>query len=174
MSAESRRQAIIEFLKTAGVPVSGSELSAQCSVSRQIIVQDIGLLRAAGYQILSTTRGYLLQSSPTCIRTMQVRHTDEQIADELNTIVDLGGTVLDVSVLHDIYGYLVAPLYASNRQQVQEFLESLHARKANPLKNLTADIHCHRIEADSEHTLNLIERALTDKGYFMRRIEQKR
>ncbi len=64
MTAENRRETIIGALKTAGVPVSGTELAQQCQVSRQIIVQDISWLRAAGYQILSTTKGYLLQNSP--------------------------------------------------------------------------------------------------------------
>ena len=132
-----------------------------------MIVQDISWLRAAGYQILSTTKGYLLQDSPALTRTVQVQHTDEQSEDELNTIVDLGGTVLDVSVHHDIYGDLKAPLYVSSRRQVQEFLHSLQKRRANPLKNLTADIHCHTIEADSEQILTLIEQALQQKGYLL-------
>ncbi len=167
MSAEHRRETIIGTLKTAGVPVSGAELARQCQVSRQIIVQDISWLRAAGYQILSTTKGYLLQDSPALTRTVQVQHTDEQIEDELNTIVDVGGAVLDVSVHHDIYGDLKAPLYVSSRRQVQEFLHSLKNRRANPLKNLTADIHCHTIEADSEQILTLIEQALQQKGYLL-------
>lgn len=167
MSAENRRETIIGALKTAGVAVSGADLARQCQVSRQMIVQDISWLRAAGYQILSTTKGYLLQDSPALTRTVQVQHTDEQIEDELNTIVDLGGTVLDVSVHHDIYGDLKAPLYVSSRRQVQEFLHSLQKRRANPLKNLTADIHCHTIEADSEQILTLIEQALQQKGYLL-------
>lgn len=171
MSAEHRRETIIEILKTAAMPVSGAELSQKCQVSRQIIVQDISWLRAAGCQILSTTKGYLLQNSPSCTCVLKVQHTDEQIEDELNTIVDLGGTVLDVSVYHDVYGYLNAPLYATSRHQVQTFLESLKQRKANPLKNLTADVHCHTIEADSDHTLTMIEQALQKKGYLLQRVK---
>ncbi len=169
MSAEYRRESIIRILRTAAVPVSGSELSQQCQVSRQIIVQDISLLRAAGHQILSTTKGYLLQSSPCSTAIFKVHHTDEQIEDELNTIVDLGGTVLDVSVYHDVYGYLKAPLYACSRHQVQEFLESLTERNANPLKNLTANVHCHTVEAPNYTILLQIEQALQSKGYLIER-----
>ena len=172
MSAERRRETIIRILKTAAVPVSGTDLSRECNVSRQIIVQDISWLRAAGHQILSTTRGYLLQSSPSCSCVLKVRHTDEQIEDELNTIVDLGGTVLDVSVYHDVYGYLKAPLYAASRHQVQEFLESLKQRKANPLKKLTADVHCHTIEAETTAVLHMIEQALQKKGYLIERVQE--
>ena len=172
MSAEHRRETILRLLKTAEVPVSGTELSRQCAVSRQIIVQDIAWLRAAGYQILSTTKGYLLQSSPACTATFQVQHSNEQIADEMNTIVDLGGTMLDVSVYHDIYGYLKSPLYASSRREVQAFLDSLKERNAKPLMNLTADVHFHTIEADSPAVLLLIEQTLQEKGYLLQRVEQ--
>ncbi len=171
MSAEHRRETIIRILRTAAVPVSGTELSQECTVSRQIIVQDISWLRAAGHQILSTTKGYLLQSSPSCSCVFKVQHSDEQIEDELNTIVDLGGTVLDVSIYHDVYGYLKAPLYTSSRHQVQEFLESLKLRKANPLKNLTANVHCHTVEAKNTAILQMIEQALQKKGYLIERVE---
>ena len=167
MSAESRRETIIGLLSTAGVPVSGTELSRQCAVSRQIIVQDISWLRAAGYQILSTTKGYLLQNKPACAREYRVQHSDAQIEDELNTIVDLGGTVQDVSIHHDVYGNLRAPLYASSRRQVQEFIQSLQSRQVHPLKNLPADIHSHTEQADSEQTLDLIGKALKEKGYLL-------
>lgn len=167
MSAKSRRETMIGLLKTATTPISGSELSRHCQVSRQIIVQDIAWLRAAGYRILSTTKGYLLQELPALTRVLQVQHTDQQIEDELNTIVDLGGTVLDVSVQHEVYGNLKAPLYVASRHQVQEFLTSLEDRQAYPLKNLTADVHSHTVEADSEETLNLITQALHEKGYLL-------
>lgn len=167
MTTKDRRDNIIGVLRAAGTAISGAELASQCQVSRQIIVQDIAWLRAAGYQILSTTKGYLLQHSPAHTRVVQVQHTDAQIEDELNTIVDLGGAVLDVSVHHDIYGELKAPLYIASRRQVQEFLQSLLDRQANPLKNLTANVHCHTIEADSELILTRIESALRQKGYLL-------
>ena len=170
MKVAERRKAIVNLLLSAKEPISGSELAQEFDVSRQIIVQDIAWLRAAGHQILSTTRGYLLQSSPSCSCVLKVQHTDEQIEDELNTIVDLGGTVLDVSIYHDVYGYLKAPLYTSSRRQVQEFLESLKQRNANPLKNLTANVHCHTIEAENNTILQMIEDALKNKGYLIQRV----
>lgn len=167
MSAKSRRETIIGLLKTAQGPLSGAALSQHCQVSRQIIVQDIAWLRAAGYHILPTTKGYLLHEQPSPTRVVEVQHNDKQIEDELNTIVDLGGTILDVSVQHELYGPLSAPLYVSSRRQVQEFLNSLRDRQAYPLKNLTANVHSHTIEADSEETLDLIAQALQEKGYLL-------
>jgi transcriptional regulator of NAD metabolism len=170
VTALERRRAIVNLLTADGKPITGTDLAEQFGVSRQIIVQDISWLRAAGHQILSTTKGYLLQSSPSCSCVLKVQHTDEQIEDELNTIVDLGGTVVDVSVYHDVYGYLKAPLYVASRHQVQEFLDSLKKRKANPLKNLTANIHCHTIEAETNAILQMIEQALKSKGYLIQRV----
>ena len=48
MHAQDRRQAILDTLRRSGGPVSASALAEQFSVSRQIIVGDIALLRAAG------------------------------------------------------------------------------------------------------------------------------
>ena len=48
MEAASRRQAILDRLRTADRPVSASALAAGLNVSRQIIVGDIALLRADG------------------------------------------------------------------------------------------------------------------------------
>ena len=47
MEAASRRQAILDRLRTADRPVSASALAAGLNVSRQIIVGDVALLRAA-------------------------------------------------------------------------------------------------------------------------------
>ena len=63
MKATKRRQLIIDYLSNANRPISASYLAKHLSVSRQIIVGDIALLRAENHDILSTHRGYLL--SPT-------------------------------------------------------------------------------------------------------------
>ena len=60
MEAASRRQAILDRLRTADRPVSASALAAGLNVSRQIIVGDIALLRAGGAEISATPRGYVL------------------------------------------------------------------------------------------------------------------
>ena len=60
MRAEERRQAIRELLQNSKQPVSASVLAARFAVSRQIIVGDIALLRAAGADISATPRGYVI------------------------------------------------------------------------------------------------------------------
>ena len=48
MDARERRRAIMGVLERAKGPVSGSALAREVGVSRQIVVQDIALLRADG------------------------------------------------------------------------------------------------------------------------------
>ena len=53
MDGNKRRQAIIDILKNSLQPVSGTYLAKTLQVSRQVIVQDIALLRAGDYDIYS-------------------------------------------------------------------------------------------------------------------------
>lgn len=89
MTGSERRTAIINQIKNSTVPVSGKALAAQYAVSRQVIVQDIALIRAAGHEIISTNRGYLLNEDASVQRTFKVKHTDAQVEEELYSIVDL-------------------------------------------------------------------------------------
>lgn len=54
MEGEKRREQLIALLKQADIPVSGTDLAKRLGVSRQVIVQDIALLRAVNKNILST------------------------------------------------------------------------------------------------------------------------
>ena len=90
---EERREHIIQLLMQTKKPISGTELAKQMKVSRQVIVQDIALIRAAGHEIISTNRGYLLNEDASVQRTFKVKHTDAQVEEELYSIVDLGGSV---------------------------------------------------------------------------------
>lgn len=169
MTGEERRKKIINILKESDDPVSGTELAKLLGVSRQIIVQDIALLRAVNRNILSTTKGYVLyyQEEQKVNRCFLVKHTDDQIQDELCTIVDNGGKVLDVIVMHEIYGEISTGLIIKTRQDVYDFVEKLKNRKTVPLKGLTDGVHLHTVEADSEVILDRIETQLKEKGYLI-------
>ena len=119
MRAEERRQAIREFLQQARQPVSAGALAARYSVSRQIIVGDIALLRAAGADISATPRGYvILRETSGLVRQVAVQHDAAGMEAELNAMVDQGCTVLDVIVEHPIYGQLTGPLQLASRYDV--------------------------------------------------------
>ncbi|MDD2216161.1 MAG: transcription repressor NadR, partial [Eubacteriales bacterium] len=115
MKGERRRQELIRILKRSTNPVSGNTLAEGFNVSRQIIVQDIALLRAADFKILSTNKGYILDQDNSVQRIFKIYHSDEEIRDELYTIVDAGGRVLDVFINHEIYGQLKAELLVYSR-----------------------------------------------------------
>ena len=169
MTGEERRKKILEILRESSEPVSGAELAGRLGVSRQVIVQDIALLRAVNRNIISTTKGYVLyyQEKQKVNRCFLVRHSDEQIEDELCTIVDNGGKVLDVIVMHEIYGEISSGLIIKNRRDVYDFVAKLQANKTVPLKGLTRGVHLHTVEADSEAILDSIERKLREKHYLI-------
>ncbi len=171
LDGEQRRTKIIEILEESSSPLSGTELSRQMGVSRQVIVQDIALLRATNKNILSTNKGYVLfqpqREREKCKRTLCVRHTTEQVLEEFYTIVDLGGKILDVVVEHDLYGQIAVDLIIANRQDAEEFFRKMQESRVKPLKELTQDIHYHTIVARDKKTMERIEEALLQKGYLI-------
>ena len=167
MTGSDRRQEILKNIKESDRPVSGSKLAKDYDVSRQVIVQDIALLRASGYDIISTNRGYVLEGQTCAERVFKVRHTDEQLETELCTIVDLGGQVKNVMVNHKVYGHIEAELGIISRRKVKEFLADIESGKSTPLKNITSDYHYHTVTADSEETLDLIEEELRKLGFLV-------
>lgn len=171
MHGSERREQIIRQIQESKAPVSGTKLASLYSVSRQVIVQDIALIRAAGYEIISTNRGYILNQPKTVCRIFKVQHTDEQLEEELNTIVDLGGCVDNVRIHHRVYGKMEAELALSSRRKVGAFMEDIRSGKSSPLKNITSNYHYHKVSADSEETLDLIEQELREKGFL---VEERR
>ena len=169
MDGNTRREKLIEIIKNRKEPITGGELSQILGVSRQVIVQDIALLRAADYDIISTTKGYLLyqHNEPTYTRVINVKHSTDEIEDELCTIVDNGGKILDVHVIHEIYGRIVTDLFIRNRSDVYDFVKQVKEKKIVPLKELTAGTHSHTIEANSEEILDRIEESLRKKNYLI-------
>lgn len=167
MTGAERREGIINKIRNSKNPVSGTALAELYQVSRQVIVQDIALIRAAGYDIISTNRGYLLNTPVGVSRIFKLSHTDEQLEDELCSIVDLGGKIVNVMVNHRVYGHLEAELNISSRRNVADFMNDIRSGKSSPLKNITSNYHYHTIEADTEETLSLIGEMLERKGYLI-------
>ena len=166
MKAHDRRKAIVNLLLSEQEAISGSALSERFGVSRQIIVQDITVLKGSGYDILSTHNGYIMQKSPLKERVFKLHHTTEQTEDELNLIVDLGGTVVDVFVWHKVYGKVVAKLNIFSRLHVKQFIEGVRTGKSSELMNITGGYHYHTIRADSEEILDRIESVLREREYI--------
>ncbi|MGM9589543.1 MAG: transcription repressor NadR [Faecousia sp.] len=172
MTGEARRAQILQLLRDQDSPLSGTLLANEFHVSRQVIVQDIALMRAERHDILSTNRGYLYRredrDSSMPKRVFFVRHSNEQVLEEFLTVTELGGNVLDVVVEHELYGQIRVDLMIENDRDAREFYEKLIHSKDNPLKVLTDDCHYHTVAAPSEKLLDLIEQELDHKGYLLR------
>lgn len=168
MEAASRRQAILDQLRTADRPVSASALAAGLNVSRQIIVGDIALLRAGGAEISATPRGYVLpQATDGITRTIACRHTLAQTGQELDILVDNGCTVLDVIVEHPVYGQLTGQLQISSRYDVEQFLARIRDSDAAPLSMLTGGLHLHTLCCPNEDAYTRACAALKAAGLLL-------
>lgn len=171
MTGEERRNQILQLLKNQDTPLSGTALSNAFQVSRQVIVQDIALMRAENHDILSTNRGYLYRrkdSQDTLPkRVFFVRHATEQVMEEFTAILELGGKILDVVVEHEIYGQIRADLMIETLRDARDFCQKLEASRDNPLKILTDDCHYHTVAAPSEKLLELMEQELRRKGFLL-------
>ena len=166
MSGEERREEILKLLKNSKKPISGRSLAQHFEVSRQVIVQDVALLRAKMHKITSTNTGYLLEEKDAYSRVFKVSHSDEEAEEELTLIVDLGGCVEDVFVYHKAYGLLRAELNIQSRMDVEKFMSDIKSGKSSLLKNITSGYHYHTVNASTEAILDVIQEKLDEKGFL--------
>ena len=170
MTGEERRAGILRKLQESDTPLSGTSLAKHFHVSRQIIVQDIALMRAENNGILSTNKGYLLRSNKTentqPKRVFYVKHPTEAVLDEFMTVLDLGGKILDVAVEHELYGQINVDLLIETKADALDFHNKMMGCANQPLKVLTGGCHYHTVSAPSEKLLDLIEAELLHKGYL--------
>ena len=161
MNSEQRREKIISVLQASDKPVSANSFANEFSVTRQIIVADIALLRAGGYPIRAEHRGYVLEKSDrqAMLKRLVVKHGNNEVTDELYAIVDNGGKVLDVIVEHTVYGKITAELNLSSRYDVDRFLLRIHETGAKPLSFLTEGLHIHTVTVRDEDSFqNIVSR----------------
>lgn len=171
-SAEERRDYLVSVLKEETKPIKGGELAKLCSVSRQIIVGDITLLKARNHPIIATPNGYLyLQNEESRTKSKSIiiasEHLPEDTEKELQLIVDCGVTVKDVRVEHPLYGDLTASIMVSNRSDVRQFIMKLKTTNAALLSQLTNGIHLHTLEAQTEEQLQHAIDSLRDAGFLI-------
>ncbi|WP_315503593.1 transcription repressor NadR [Actinomyces radicidentis] len=165
MNAAARREEILAQLEHADAPVPAAALGERLGVSRQIVVGDVALLRASGHAVHATNRGYVLaRPAAHPRRAVHVRHGRDDMRTELTAILDAGGSVLDTSVEHRLYGQLTVDLLIHDRTDLELFLE--RAEDSTALAELTNGWHTHTIEADSEERLDDVERALDELGFL--------
>ena len=139
MTTAERREAILAQLGRK--PIAARTLAAKYGVSRQVIVQDLAVLR-------------------------KVRHTPAQTGLELNLIVDCGGRVCSTSISHRVYGRITVELDIRSRQDVLEFLQAFEDSASTVLSTATDGYHYHLVEAATPERLDLIEKELQEHGFL--------
>lgn len=164
MNGSVRREKLMELLQASREPISGSALAKTLQVSRQVIVQDMALLRArTDVEIISTYQGYVLRpKDEPCSRVFKVRHSADRTEEELLTVVDLGGHVEDVFVYHSVYGVVRGQLGIRSRRDVSRFMERLRESCSAPLMGITDDYHYHTVTAPDGETLDHIRERLQE------------
>lgn len=168
MSGIERRNEICRILSESEVPVSAAALAAKFSVSRQVIVGDIALLRAAGTEVAATPRGYLLpqtEEGMTC--TIACVHDFEGMEKELQIIVDNGCSALDVMVEHPVYGVLTGQLSVASRYDLREFMKTVEKYGAKPLSDLTDGVHFHRMKCPNREAMDRVLAELRKAGILI-------
>ena len=173
MTADMRRKEISDILKRRQSPLSAADLAKKLGVTRQTVVGDIALLRAQGLEILATPTGYMLAScmakGSMLERTLACCHQPEQLENELFTIVDNGGEILDVIVEHPVYGQITGRLDIKSRFDAGRFIDNIYKQNAPLLSQLTDGIHLHTIRCKDDDTYQRIYAALFQKGLLLSR-----
>lgn len=163
ITGKERQKLIINTLKQHDGPVTGNELANMANVSRQVIVQDISLLKAKNEPIIATSQGYIyVQHEKNNVESVVIacKHSPEQAKDEMYILVDHGVFIKDVIVEHPVYGHITASLHVGSRKEVDQFLEKIKQTKASFLSELTEGIHLHTVEADSASKIKEASEAL--------------
>ena len=169
MTGEERREKLIKSLNNH-TAVSGTDLAKILGVSRQIIVQDIALLRKSGSNIISTTKGYLLEEDDRPRRVYKLFHQPEKCEEELNLIVDYGGHIEDIFIYHKVYNVVRAEMNVRSRKDVAEFMEQIRTGKSHLLSTATSGYHYHTVSADTEEELDAIYDQL-EKHCFLAKLQ---
>ncbi len=172
MNAAQRREEIQKILAAAKGPISASTLAAQLSVSRQIVVGDIALLRAGGCRIDATPRGYVAKESISSGYTglvACVHSTPEQLKQELYIVVDNGGSMETVSIENPLYGEITGTLHVASRFDANAFLQRAADDPDSLLLRMTGGVHLHTLHCPDEETFHRIEAALEAAGLLYRR-----
>ncbi len=164
---EARLALILADLQSVDEPISGQELALRHNITRQVVVHDVALLRAAGHPILSTPRGYLMErdvSARTRDYILSVAHPPHLTGAELYTLVDHGLQIKNVVIEHPLYGELIGSLRLASRMDVEYFLKQVARQKASLLSSLTDGHHMHTVETEYPDRLQEAIESLRKQG----------
>ncbi|WP_411169328.1 transcription repressor NadR [Clostridium sp. MB05] len=168
MRAIERREKIIKLIIEKNRAIKGTELADLFGVTRQIIVKDIAILRAAGKNIIATPDGYIYNKDINKVKAIiAVNHGSSETIEELKIVVKYGGIIEDVIIDHPIYGEIKGNLMIKNLNDLNKFESEFKRKNIKPLSNLTNGVHLHTIAADNEENIEAIKMELSKKGFLL-------
>ena len=171
MDANTRRSKILEAITISDTRITGNELSVMLNVTRQVIVQDIAILRAGGVPIVATPSGYMMIDPNIKTRPVKVffchHETVDQAEEELMLIVENGGIIRDVIIEHPVYGEITGNLMLHSPEAVKNLIERLRRKDSQMLSSTTDGRHMHTVEASSEEVLVIIENKMRKAGILV-------
>ena len=166
MGSIERREEIMKMLVESSRAIKGTELASLFNVTRQIIVKDIAILRAAGKNIIATPDGYIYNKDINKAKSIiAVNHDSSKTIEELEIVVKYGGIIEDVIIEHPLYGEIRGNLMIKNLNDLYKFESKF--KNVKPLSNLTNGVHLHTIAADSKEDIESIINELKEKGFLL-------
>jgi transcriptional regulator of NAD metabolism len=172
MSSVDRRNNIFKLLVESNEPLKGSTIAQKYSVTRQVIVKDIAILRAKGKSIIATPDGYIINKNENKVKAIiAVIHNEEEMFDEMSIVIKYGGTIEDVIVEHPLYGEITAMLMIKNYNELNKFVQKYQEQRARLLSVLTNGVHLHTISAENEDDINLIISELKKCNFIVSDLE---
>ena len=172
MNSIERRDSIINLLLESNEPIKGNVIAKKYSVTRQVIVKDIAILRAKGQNIIATPDGYIINKNENKVKAIiAVIHNEEEMFDEMSIVIKYGGTIEDVIVEHPLYGEITAILMIKNYNELNKFVQKYQDQRARLLSALTNGVHLHTISAENEDDINLIISELKKYNFIVSDLE---
>lgn len=152
--------------------MKGSFIAKRYSVTRQVIVKDIAILRAKGKNIIATPDGYIINANNNKAKAIiAVSHTEDEMIEELSIVIKYGGMIEDVVVEHPLYGEIKGMLMIKNYNELNKFIEKYNEQKAKLLSALTNGVHLHTIAAETQDDIDLIILELKKNNFIVSDLE---
>lgn len=168
MNSIERRDDILKLLIKSNIPLKGTDIAKKYSVTRQVIVKDIAILRAKGHSIIATPDGYIVNKNENKVKAIiAVNHREDQMIEEMSIVIKYGGVIEDVIVEHPLYGEIRGMLMIKNYNELNKFIKKYSEQEARLLSVLTKGIHIHTIAAENNSDLEAIISELREHDFIV-------
>lgn len=169
MNSQGRRKEIMRLLEETDGYITAQKMADKFGVTRQVIVSDIGVLRAGGSKIVAAKSGYCIDRADDGMITESIvcRHTAADTLKEFYIVLECGGVICNVIIEHPIYGQLGADLNIRSRSDADAFVLKAKASKASQLSELTDGLHIHTVKLPSQEAYEQLRERLSEEGILV-------